>query len=310
MPYNNLCDHCGKALPEYVKFCPECGRRVSNKSPQAGADKIIRRKNILLSILVVIIIILVMSVIYLAAFRRGEPGSAGEKETSVTSNTADITDSITEQTQTEEPPIVTEEDAYNSALSKLKIKVDEAPVSGSADDYTYIYGELIETDTALTEQELTALLTYNRPGYDAVKDLEITINPDNTVDFSAVADTQRFVDDVLSRYYDYNDIAKTFPLIIFMPKTVDVSGTLSLEIADNKTADFNLTNALFMGIKIPESMYATSETKEKIIDSIDSYLADNTEKTGAYFDSVRMQNGELTVKGKIPSSVKSVPANP
>lgn len=305
-----LCTNCGKVLPEYVKFCPECGQRISNDSSQTDKNKTIRRKNILLSMFTLIIIILVISIIYLAASRRDESGNPVDPKTPVTSHTPDITNNILEQTEADEPRIMTAEDAYNSALSKLKIKINNTAASSPADDFNYIYGELIETDTALTEQELTALITYNSPGNGAVKNLEIKIKPDNTVDFSAVADTQRFVDDVLSRYYDFNDIAKTFPLIIFMPKTVDVSGTLSIEITDNKTAEFNLTKALFMGIQIPESMYSTPEIKEKIIVSIDSYLADNNEITGAYFDTIGMHNGKLTVKGKIPSSVTRISGEP
>ncbi|MHB1150725.1 MAG: zinc ribbon domain-containing protein [Eubacteriales bacterium] len=300
-----LCKKCGKDLPENVKFCPSCGHRIYETIPYAETEKVIKRKNILLITFLLIILILAGTVIYLTFFK---PGST---ETPDITDITDITDNtgISEQTESDEPEITTIEGAYESALGKLKLKTDAAPKTGKAEDYNNIYGEVNKIDTTLTEQELTALSNYNRPSYNAVKNVQIQINPDNTVNFSADIDKNYFIDDVLSKNDDSNKIAQSFPLLIFMPNTVNVTCTMSAEIEDNKTSDFNVTKATVMGIGIPESMYSTPEMKTQIITSLNSYLAENTEKTGAYFDTIKVQDGELIVKGDIPSSLTREPVN-
>lgn len=298
-----LCKKCGQGIPENVKFCPSCGNRIYETIPNTEADKVIKRKNILLITFFLIILILVGAVIYLTFFK---PGSTETPD--ITGNTDNT--GIPDQTGSDEPEITTIESAYESALAKLEFKTDTAPATGKAEDYNNIYGEVNKIDTALTEQELTALSNYNRPGYNAVENVQIQINPDNTVNFSADIDKQYFIDDILSKNSGSDNIVKSFPLLIFMPDTVNVTCTMSVEIEDNKTSDFNITNATVMGIGIPESMYSTPEMKTQIMTSLDSYLAENTEKTGAYFNSMKIQDGELIVKGEIPSSLTREPINP
>lgn len=298
-----LCKKCGKNLPENVKFCPSCGNRIYEMIPNTGTDKVIKRKNILLITLLLIILILSAAVFYLTFIK---PSTSNIPDN--TDNT-DITD-IPDQTESIEPEITTIQKAYESALSKLKFKTDAAPTKGKAEDYNNIYGEVNKIDTKLTEQELTALSNYNRPSYNAVKNVQIQINSDNTVNFSADIDKQYFIDDILNKSNDSNNIVESFPLLIFMPDEVNVTCTMSFEIEENKTSDFNVTNATVMGIGIPESMYSTPEMKTQIMTSLDSYLAENTEKTGTYFDTIKIQDGNLIVKGDIPSSLTREPVNP
>ncbi len=301
-----LCKKCGKDLPENVNFCPSCGHHIYEAIPYAETEKVIKRKNILLITFLLIILILAGAVIYLTFFK---PGSTETPDITQTPDITDITDNtgIPDQTESDEPDITTIEGAYESALGKLKFKTDAAPKTGKAEDYNNIYGAVNKIDTTLTEQELTALSNYNRPSYNAVKNVQIQINPDNTINFSADIDKQYFIDDMLNN--NSNNMEQSFPLLIFMPNTVKVTCTMSAEIEDNKTSDFNITSATIMGIGIPKSMYSTTEMKTQMITSLDSYLAENTEKTGTYFDTIKIQDGELIVKGDIPSSLTREPVN-
>ncbi len=303
-----LCKKCGQDLQDNAKFCPACGHRVLKEADRKETGSA-GRNNILPAILISIILILGAAVVYLLFFKQDAPDKAGESVTAGNSDTIESAEPEPGQTEPSGPDPTTVEGAYESALAKLKIKTEDAPEAGKAEDYKIVYGEANEVDTSLTERELNALANYNRPGYDSVKNIQISINDDNTADFSAVVDTQYFIDDILSKSPD-SSMSNLFPLMIFLPDTVEISGNAAFEIKDNKIENLEMSRVTFMGIEIPASMYSTPESKAQIITAADEALAKSTEENGTYLDSVKIRDGELAIKGEIPSSLTWEPVNP
>jgi hypothetical protein len=199
--------------------------------------------------------------------------------------------------------IKTSKEAYESALSKLNYVKDTSPSGGTSDDYIYNYGEVQEISTSLTSEELTSFFNYNRPDYYALKKVQIKINPDDTVEVSAAINTDYFLDTVLGGKYSKEEITQAYPLIKVIPDTVNIYGVLSGEIVDNKSSNIELSDIEVMGVELPSSLYETSSAQSEISNVLDDFLEKTTEKTGGTCDSLKVQNGELMLDAKIPSSL-------
>ena len=274
------CEKCGKELQEGTQFCEGCGHPVNastlHKQPKRKKGCLIA----LLSFLGVIGIILVCAAIFL-------PGFFGPKDLGIKTTKA----------------------AYESAVAKMNYQKDTAPSSGTAENYKYTYGELMEIKTGLTSEELTSFFNYNRPEYYALKKVQIRINPDNSVDFSATVDTEYFLNKVLGGKYTKQEISKNFPLIKAIPGTINVYAQFSGEIADNKAVGFSFNDIEVMGIGLPSSIYETESAKTEISNLLNNFLTKTTEKTGGSYESIKVENGELTIDGKLPSSLKREEVN-
>jgi len=274
------CEKCGKELQDGTQFCEGCGHlantNAAHKRPKKKKGCLIA----LLSFLGVIGIILVCVAIFL-------PGFFGPKDLGVKTSKA----------------------AYESAIAKMNYQKDTAPSSGVPEDYKYTYGEINEIKTGLTSEELTSFFNYNRPEYYALKKVQIRINPDNTVEFSGVIDTDYFLNKVLGGKYSEQEISKAFPLIKAIPGSVNVYAQFSGEIADNKAVSFAFSDIEVMGIGLPSSIYDTESAKTEISNLLDNFLTKTTEKTGGSYESVKVENGELTISGNLPSSLKREEVN-
>lgn len=274
------CGKCGKELQEGVKFCGSCGYPASMnavcKQPKKKKGCLIA----ILSFLGVIGITLVCIAIFL-------PGFFGPKNLGIKTSKA----------------------AYESAIAKMNYQKDTAPSTGTAEDYTYIYGELKKVETGLTSEELTSFFNYNRPKYYALKKVQIRINPDNTVEFSGALDTDYFLNKVLGGKYSEQEITDAFPLIKAIPDSVNVYAQFSGEIADNKSVGFAFSDIEVMGVGLPSSLYNTESAKTEISSLLDNFLTKTTEKTKGTYESVKVENGELVISGNLPASLKREEVN-
>lgn len=268
------CNKCGSEIQDETKFCTICGNPIDNNPIQKKPKK--RGCLIALLIFLVIVAALITCVaIFLPGFFR--PKDLGIK---------------------------TSKEAYESALAKLNYQKDAAPTSGTGDDYTYTYGDLKEVDTTLNSEELTSFFNYNRPKYYALKDVQIRINPDNTMEFSGAIDTEYFLSNVLGGEYSVEDIEKNFPLIKAIPGSVNVYAQLSGEIVDNKSTGFAFSDIEVMGVGLPSDIYETENAKDEIKNLIDGFLESTTEKTGGSYESIKIEDGELKINANLPSMLK------
>ena len=272
------CTKCGAEIPDGNKFCESCGNPVeTNVTPATSVTtkKPKKKRGCLIALLIflgVICILIACVAIFL-------PGFFGPKNLG----------------------IKTSKEAYDSALTKLNYQKDPSPSTGSADDYKYTYGEIKEVKTALTSEELTSFINYNRPEYYAVKDAQIKINNDGSVEFSGSIDTDYFMNKVLGDEYTEEDIAEKFPFIKVIPDSLNVYAQFSGEISDNKSEQFEFSNIELMGVSLPTDIYGTDSAKDSINSAVNDFLASTTEKTGGTYDSIKVENGELKIDANLPT---------
>ena len=197
--------------------------------------------------------------------------------------------------------VKTTKDAYESALSKLKYNKDDAPSTGEADDYTYEYGSTNYVDTALTSEELTSFFNYNRPDYYAIKDLQIRINDDNTIEVAGALNKTYILESILEGEYTEEEIKEELPMLNLIPGSINFYVNIEGEISDNEATKFDINDVEIMGIGIPDSIYDTSEAQYTLIDIINESIAKVVQKTGTSYDLIKVEDGELIFQGDMPS---------
>ena len=84
---------------------------------------------------------------------------------------------------------------YASVVKKIGMQKDKAPTTGDIGDYKYVYSGSKNLDAMFTQEELTAWLNEGRPSYFALKNTQIRINKDNTVEVSGKVnfDTVKYI---------------------------------------------------------------------------------------------------------------------
>lgn len=278
------CTKCGSELNGSEKFCKACGQPVENTAQpiniqqQTPAPKKKKGHGCLIAVIIFLVLIgLAVAGIFILLPNLFSPKSLGIKSS---------------------------REAYESAVTKLSFIKDEAPSSGSAEDYEYIYGEAKQVDIALSSEELTSFLNENRPDYYALRDVQVRINDDDTVELSAKLNAKYLIDTVLDGKYSEEEIQRSLPFLKLIPETVNIYTQVSGEISDNKSVGIDVKKVEIMGFALPAELYDTSEAETEINSLVDSFLSETSEKTGGSIDSIRVEDGELKFSGKVPSSLE------
>lgn len=299
-----FCLNCGQKLDDNAVFCLNCGAKINRQNLQSAPmqqgqpvtqayeaqhytqhmpvkpSKTKKRSGCLVSMLVIIGLISAIA-LCAAIFVPGlfKPHDLGIK----TSN-----------------------EAYESTINKLKLTKDNAPEKGAAEDYKYIYGNTQAVDIYLTSEEITSFLNINRPGYYALKNAQVRINPDNTIEAAATLDVSFVFKDILEGKYNKEDAKKALPMLGLLPNKVNLYCKFSGGIKDNMLDQLNIHKTSVMGIPIPESLINSSAATRFVEDNIGRYIKKAAAKSNAKYDQLKVDNEKLVFKGQIPSSISRI----
>lgn len=194
---------------------------------------------------------------------------------------------------------------YNSIMEKLNYIKDTAPTGDNEDDYTYKYGELTEVNVEFTSEELTAFFNENRPSYYALKNVQIKINDDGSIEAVATANVDYFLNEVLDGEYSKEEINSHIPALGILPDNVNLYIKMSGSVTNNKS-NISIDKVSVQGVTIP-SVYINSNAAVNTINIAgDSIMSKYNEKTGSSFDSITISNNKINFKGSIPSSLERI----
>lgn len=304
-----FCPNCGQTLEDNANFCLNCGTKTGGLTPQFpppepqqaqtynqnyGAqqpppppppssypNKQRKRPGCLIALLVFIGIISAVALsVYFLVPGFFKPHDLGIK---------------------------TSEQAYASALQKLSLTKDKAPQKGVAEDYKYVYGAPKAVDTALSSEEITSFLNVNRPDYYALKNAQVKINPDNTIEAAAGLDVSYVFNNILQGRYNKDDAKKALPMLGLLPDNVNIYFKFGGEIKSNKVEQLSIHKASVMGIPIPESLVNSADAKKFVKDNIGGYIERTAARQTARYDSIKVDKGKLIFKGQVPSSLSRTP---
>lgn len=203
--------------------------------------------------------------------------------------------------------VKTSKQAYESAVQKLGYTKDKAPTEGTAEDYKYTYGTPKAVNVSLTSEEITSFLNENRPPYYAIKNVQVRINPDNTVEAAASLDVAYLFNYILDGKYNRNDAQNALPMLGLLPDKINVYSKFSGGIRNNKVEKMSVEKVSVMGIPIPETLVSSSEAKSFVNSSLNNYLGKESAKQKSTCELLEVDNGNVNFKGKIPSSITRTP---
>lgn len=191
---------------------------------------------------------------------------------------------------------------YKSIMAKLDYIKDAVPTGESKDGYVYTYGKTTNISTEFTSAEITAFVNTGRPDYFAVKNVQVRINKDGTVDASGIVNVDYFLSEVLSGKFSREQIAKEIPALGFLPSSVNLALNIDGGIANNK-ASGSINSAEVQGIPIPTEYVNSDEAVSTVTGGLNNMLSKNNSKSGSVFEKLAIENEKVVLTGKFPSSL-------
>ena len=200
--------------------------------------------------------------------------------------------------------VATQED-YLAACAKLNFTPDEAPQTGVAEDYAAQFGPTGRVQTSLTGLDLTALFSVNRPAFEPVTDVQVRMVPPSgnkrpTFELLCTADYDWVMEVFLNDFYTQEEVEFVLGAATEQVKLyVEVSGG----VEDNRS-DFKIERVNINGLHLPRFLTGAGEAKEIVNGVTDVYLQQLQQSTGAYFNSVTVQDGELKLDAMVPERME------
>jgi len=312
-----FCKSCGQQIPDNAAFCPKCGQTVNASAPKtapaaapapapvyqpqpapvyqpqqapvyqqpvyqtqpaAVAAVKPKKRGGLIALLIIIIVLLAgfIAVTFLV------PGMVRPVNLGVKSSLED----------------------YQTAMDKVGLTRDETPTAGTIEDYQVVYSGSHAVDEALTSEELTSYVNENRPPYFAVKNVQIRINNDGTVEASGTLNTAYVFEHVLGGEYSMEDAQRALPMLGLIPDNVNLYVKLSGGVVNNHVRGLDIDSVSVMGITIPNDLIDSNE--DFIVDTVDGLIARVNAKSGSNIEQLDFDNGKLNVKGTLPSYTERI----
>lgn len=165
--------------------------------------------------------------------------------------------------------------------------------------YSVIYTGANAIDNTFTQEELTALINSSKWIYCPVKDLQLKINSDGTMEISGILLSDRLAGYAEAMGFGISDIqlAKD-KLRIGAEANFYLVGTL--EIIDNKV-NLNLSKVEINRIPIPSSLVDSNR------EAIETFVENRMQAvTGLSIQSFKIEDGKLTFKGTVPAIEETV----
>ncbi len=194
------------------------------------------------------------------------------------------------------------QEAYDSAIRKLTAKVEnnqvEVIVDTVEEEYSSSY-TATEVSAALTSEEVTSLLTINRPEDYPLQETQVRLSEDDTMEVSTAMDVSFLLEDILDNEITKEEIAQTIPVLKDLPEEVNVYIKLDASVEMNEVKKLNIVKLSVMGVTIPDNMIASEDAGEFLIDSINGYLMNKEGDTGERYDVLQVEDGNLLIEGAI-----------
>jgi len=191
---------------------------------------------------------------------------------------------------------------YDSFINKLDYVKDSTPTGNLRDTYIYSYGDVAAVDTQFTSAELTAFANYNRPSYFAVKNVQIRINKDRTVDASGSVNVDYVLKEILGGKFSREQIVKEIPALGILPSNVNLYLNVGGSVINN-SASISLNSVAVQGITIPDSYTKSDEAISTVTTELNSLLSKSNTNTGSVIDKLLIEDEEIKLAGKFPTSL-------
>lgn len=179
----------------------------------------------------------------------------------------------------------------NGIYGEAVKKITEAKESSSANS------EDNTVSLTLTGEEFTSLITQSPGTGNEIKDFQVKVNKDNTLETSATISTSYLLNDVLEGKYSRGDLKKALPMLEALPEQMNLYAKVAQD-SNNGSSGFNLKSVNVMGIPIPESILNSEYADVYTSEGIQIVLEQFSERAGVKFSDIQLIDGSLQLKGQ------------
>jgi hypothetical protein len=198
----------------------------------------------------------------------------------------------------------TKED-YASIMEKLDYIKDDVPIGVNIEEYEYKYGKLKNVNIEFTSEELTAFFNEERPSYFPVKNVQILINENGTIEAVATANVDYFLNNVMTGKYSRKEISKEMPALGILPNNVNLYLKVEGSITNNKST-LGIDSVAVQGIPLGDNITKSNEAINTVTEAIDKLMSDFNAKTGSDFYKIYVENGRIKFQAKVISSLERI----
>jgi hypothetical protein len=186
---------------------------------------------------------------------------------------------------------------------------DTAPAAGSEGNYTYQYGPTQPVNINLTSEEMTSFLNYNRPPYYAIKNVQVRVNADDTIEMSGTINTNYLLDTVVGGVYSRSQVTSAFPPTAIFPGNLNMYYKASGQIESQKAVELSLKSVEIQGIGVPSPVYSSSDATNIATNILNSFISRIEIKNHATYDFVKVKNSMVNFIGTVPSFLNRIPSD-
>jgi len=185
---------------------------------------------------------------------------------------------------------------YLNLCKKVGVKFIPAPSSGKATDYKKVFSGSRKIDRAYTQEELTAMLNFNKPSYWVIHNTQVRIHADGTLEGSSLINIKE-----LKNSPQISNEARKY--LKTLPNKVAVYVSGKVEIIGNNRVKLDVNKVEVGKLPIPGN-FLTQENVNLANDYINSILSDIPNLD---IQSVTYSDGNVNFKGIVPEELKRIP---
>lgn len=185
-------------------------------------------------------------------------------------------------------------DNYKTTLAKAKIKYGDNPTTGKYTDYIYKYSGKVQINTTYGQEEISAWFNYDKPSYYPIKNVQIKINQDGTMEASGNVNFVSAADFILTE-----EEKKYIPSFVPKEAPVYVKGTVFVK---NNDVHLNPEKIVIGAISVP-SKYLTKDNISYLESKIENLMR---AVPNLYVEELYVKDGKVVYKGTGPTSLTIV----
>ena len=186
-----------------------------------------------------------------------------------------------------------------SVVQKLGIKLDSPPAATNPAGYRKQYTGQVKINQEISESEVSALLNYNHVSYWAVKDAQVKIHGDGTVEAALVVRTSELT---IRRDGDVpTGIMRYLPAVLPDQLPVYVKGRLDVVGPQQVSMDFQ---SIQIGrVNVPSSV-VNGDAESRATQYVNDRLRNIP---GLSIQAISYQDGKVHFKGTWPKEFRRIP---
>lgn len=172
--------------------------------------------------------------------------------------------------------------------------------SGTTSENSITFSGQHPVNTTYTQAEMNALINYRRWEFYPLKDCQLRINPDNTVEFSGVIIIDRIKGYLEGLKQDENNLDVITNYLKFIPGNPAFYIRGTLEVSNGQ-----IINTQIIQFKVG-NLSLTKQVQDNLLKIIDAAYSQINSYPGFTINTLKFVNGQVQFIGTLPDSARTV----